>query len=146
MCTQVRPMRRRTGIDHPPRKDRRRPPPVSATVARPSSEKNGMRVSLPTSSQEPSSLTGPDDSGDDLLGHRLTATETAGGSRETSSASGTAYPIESVRDDALAAGLMSPADWDRGIADLHLTGQDGGTFCYTFFKAVALNPPLVTQP
>jgi SAM-dependent methyltransferase len=48
--------------------------------------------------------------------------------------------IESVRDDALAAGLISRPDWDRGIADLHRTAQDGGTFCYTFFKAVAVNP------
>lgn len=49
--------------------------------------------------------------------------------------------IESVRDDALAAGLISRIDWDRGIADLYRTAQDGGTFCYTFFKAVAGIPP-----
>lgn len=49
--------------------------------------------------------------------------------------------IESVRDDALAAGLTTPADWDRGIADLHRTADEGGTFHYTFFKAVAVNPP-----
>jgi len=48
--------------------------------------------------------------------------------------------IESVRDDALAAGLTTPADWDRGIADLHRAADDGGTFHYTFFKAVAVNP------
>ncbi|GGV49608.1 methyltransferase type 11 [Streptomyces longisporoflavus] len=43
--------------------------------------------------------------------------------------------IESVRNDALAAGLMTEADWDRGIADLRRTADDDGTFHYTFFKA-----------
>ena len=50
--------------------------------------------------------------------------------------------VESVRDDALAAGLTTPARWERGIADLHRTAADGGTFHYTFFKALAVNPPL----
>ena len=49
--------------------------------------------------------------------------------------------IESVRDEALAAGFTTRAGWDRGIADLHRTAEDGGTFAYTFFKAVAVNPP-----
>ncbi|MFD9326675.1 methyltransferase domain-containing protein [Streptomyces sp. NPDC060065] len=49
--------------------------------------------------------------------------------------------IESVREDALAGGLMTPADWDRGITDLHRTATDDGTFHYTFFKALAVNPP-----
>ncbi|WP_406278913.1 methyltransferase domain-containing protein [Streptomyces sp. NBC_00191] len=48
--------------------------------------------------------------------------------------------IESVRDNALAAALITPADWDQGIADLHRTTHDG-TFHYTFFKAVAVNLP-----
>lgn len=48
--------------------------------------------------------------------------------------------IESVREDALTAGLTAPSDWDRGIADLHRTATDNGTFHYTFFKAVAVNP------
>ncbi|AWI27358.1 methyltransferase domain-containing protein [Streptomyces tirandamycinicus] len=48
--------------------------------------------------------------------------------------------VESVRDNALAAALITPADWDRGIADLHRTAHDG-TFHYTFFKAVAVNVP-----
>ncbi|MEV0317506.1 methyltransferase domain-containing protein [Streptomyces sp. NPDC050658] len=43
--------------------------------------------------------------------------------------------VESVRDDALAAGLVTEADWDRGIADLRRTAGDDGTFHYTFFKA-----------
>jgi SAM-dependent methyltransferase len=51
--------------------------------------------------------------------------------------------IEAVGDDALAAGLTTRADWDRGIADLRRTADDGGTFHYTFFKALAVNPPAV---
>jgi hypothetical protein len=35
---------------------------------------------------------------------------------------------------------MSPADWDRAIADLRRTADDGGTFHYAFFKAVGVNP------
>ncbi|MET7936403.1 methyltransferase domain-containing protein [Streptomyces sp. NPDC005322] len=49
--------------------------------------------------------------------------------------------VASVRQDALAAGLSTAADWDRGIADLHRTADEDGTFHYTFFKAVAVNPP-----
>lgn len=43
--------------------------------------------------------------------------------------------IESVRDDALAAALITETDWDHGIADLRRTADDDGTFHYTFFKA-----------
>ncbi|GGY92464.1 L-histidine N(alpha)-methyltransferase [Streptomyces poonensis] len=48
--------------------------------------------------------------------------------------------IESIREPALSAGLMTPPDWDRGLADLHRTATDDGTFHYTFFKGVAVNP------
>ncbi|MEU1805618.1 methyltransferase domain-containing protein [Streptomyces sp. NPDC019937] len=48
--------------------------------------------------------------------------------------------VVSVREDALAAGVSTAADWDRGIADLHRTAAADGTFHYTFFKAVAINP------
>ncbi|MEX2973636.1 methyltransferase domain-containing protein [Streptomyces sp. C184] len=48
--------------------------------------------------------------------------------------------IESVRDEALGAGLTTAADWDRGVAELRRAADDGGTFHYTFFKAVAVNP------
>ncbi|MBV6702468.1 methyltransferase domain-containing protein [Kitasatospora aureofaciens] len=47
--------------------------------------------------------------------------------------------VESVRADALAAGLTTPAAFDRGITDLRRTAEPGGTFHYTFFKAVAVN-------
>ena len=46
--------------------------------------------------------------------------------------------IEGVREPALAAKLMSQPDFDRGVADLHRTGESDGVFCYTFFKAVAV--------
>ncbi len=49
--------------------------------------------------------------------------------------------VESVRDEAVAAGLATPADFDRGVADLRRTAEPGGTFHYTFFKATAVNPP-----
>ncbi|MFD3732824.1 methyltransferase domain-containing protein [Streptomyces sp. NPDC058632] len=48
--------------------------------------------------------------------------------------------VASVRDKALAAALTTTAEWDRGIADLLRTAH-GGTFHYTFFKALAVNPP-----
>lgn len=49
--------------------------------------------------------------------------------------------IEGIRSPALAARMMSPADFDRGTADLHRTAEPDGVFCYTFFKAVAVKLP-----
>jgi len=46
--------------------------------------------------------------------------------------------VEGVRRPAIDAGLMSAADFDRGIADLYRTAQADGVFCYTFFKATGL--------
>ena len=45
--------------------------------------------------------------------------------------------VEGVREPALAAGLIDEETWERGIRDLYRTAEAGGTFCYTFFKAVA---------
>ena len=45
--------------------------------------------------------------------------------------------IEGVREPALAAGLIEPAEFDAGVRDLHRTTAADGVFCYTFFKAVA---------
>ena len=45
--------------------------------------------------------------------------------------------VEGVRERALAEGLIDETTWDEGIKDLYRTAEDGGTFCYTFFKAVA---------
>ncbi|NGO72091.1 DUF397 domain-containing protein, partial [Streptomyces sp. SB3404] len=49
--------------------------------------------------------------------------------------------VEGVREEALAAELLTRADWERGIADLRRTAQGGGTFHYTFFKGVAVKQP-----
>lgn len=47
--------------------------------------------------------------------------------------------IEGIRQPALESGLMNEADFDRGVADLYRTAEADGVFCYTFFKAGALN-------
>jgi SAM-dependent methyltransferase len=46
--------------------------------------------------------------------------------------------IEGIRRSSLESGLMSEADFDRGVADLYQTAKADGVFCYTFFKAVAV--------
>jgi len=46
--------------------------------------------------------------------------------------------IEGVREQALKAGIMTPASFDQGIADLYRTAEKDGVFCYTFFKASAI--------
>jgi SAM-dependent methyltransferase len=46
--------------------------------------------------------------------------------------------VEGVKDQAIAAGLISPQRWEQGIADLYRTTQPDGTFCYTFFKGLAI--------
>jgi SAM-dependent methyltransferase len=46
--------------------------------------------------------------------------------------------VEGVRERTLAAGLMNRRAWDEGIADLKSSAGPDGTFCYTFFKAVAV--------
>ncbi len=48
--------------------------------------------------------------------------------------------VEGIRVPAIARGLMSAADFDRGIADLYRTAQSDGVFCYTFFKATGRSP------
>lgn len=45
--------------------------------------------------------------------------------------------VEGVRERALAAGMVTPGEWERGIADLRRTEEEDGTFTYTFFRAVA---------
>jgi ubiquinone/menaquinone biosynthesis C-methylase UbiE len=47
--------------------------------------------------------------------------------------------IEGIRQFSLESGLMSEADFDKGIADLCRTAEADGVFCYTFFKAGAVN-------
>lgn len=48
--------------------------------------------------------------------------------------------VESVRERAIAAGLRTPDQWRQGIRDLDRAAEPGGTFHYTFFKAVGLAP------
>jgi len=49
--------------------------------------------------------------------------------------------IEGIRTSSVSAGLMSEADFDKGVADLYRTAEAEGVFCYTFFKASAVNIP-----
>ncbi|MBN2376347.1 MAG: methyltransferase domain-containing protein [Sedimentisphaerales bacterium] len=45
--------------------------------------------------------------------------------------------IEGIREAAIEAKMIEPAEIDRGIRDLYRTTEADGVFCYTFFKAVA---------
>ncbi|MGW7580746.1 methyltransferase domain-containing protein [Kitasatospora sp. NPDC054768] len=97
--------------------------------------------------------------GDGLLGRRLHPLLTAAGFTRVSVRPRTVYAdeadpalvegftrrtfvamVESVRADAVAAGLTTPEDFDRGIAELRRAAGPGGTFHYAFFKAVAVTP------
>jgi len=44
--------------------------------------------------------------------------------------------IEEVRKEAISRGMVDKETWEKGISDLYRTTEQGGTFCYTFFKAV----------
>jgi SAM-dependent methyltransferase len=46
--------------------------------------------------------------------------------------------VAGVKEKALALGMMDEESWDRGIADMYKTANADGTFCYTFFKGVAV--------
>jgi ubiquinone/menaquinone biosynthesis C-methylase UbiE len=46
--------------------------------------------------------------------------------------------IEGVREAALNAGIIERQDFEKGIKDLYRTAEADGVFCYTFFKAVAV--------
>ncbi|GHF72896.1 methyltransferase type 11 [Kitasatospora xanthocidica] len=100
-----------------------------------------------------------DGGGDGLLGRRLHPLLTAAGFTGVTVRPRTVYAdggrpalaegftlrtfvamVEAVRAEALAAGLTTPEDFDQGIADLRRTAGPEGTFHYTFFKAVAVNP------
>jgi trans-aconitate methyltransferase len=48
--------------------------------------------------------------------------------------------VEGVGTQAIAEGLTDEASWTAGVRDLYRTAEDDGTFCYTFFKAVATRP------
>lgn len=48
--------------------------------------------------------------------------------------------VEGVRAPAIDTGLLTPGEFDKGIAELYRTAEPDGVFCYTFFKASAVNP------
>lgn len=46
--------------------------------------------------------------------------------------------VEGVQEQALSLGLIDQRTWEKGIADLYCATALDGTFCYIFFKAVAV--------
>jgi hypothetical protein len=46
--------------------------------------------------------------------------------------------IEGVRDIAPEMGIIDKETFEKGIADLHRTASQYGTFVYTFFKGTAI--------
>jgi SAM-dependent methyltransferase len=48
--------------------------------------------------------------------------------------------IEGVREPAIAAGLIAPERFDRGVRDLGRAAGPDGVFCYAFFKGVGVVP------
>jgi len=46
--------------------------------------------------------------------------------------------VEGVAKQALEMQLISQARWRQGIAELKRSAETGGIFCYTFFKALAI--------
>jgi SAM-dependent methyltransferase len=46
--------------------------------------------------------------------------------------------VEGVAGEAVGRGLIDAASWSAGIRDLRRAADSDGTFCYTFFKAVAV--------
>ena len=48
--------------------------------------------------------------------------------------------VAGIRDEAIRTGLIDAPAFDAGLMGLLRTTEPDGVFCYTFFKAVALNP------
>jgi hypothetical protein len=48
--------------------------------------------------------------------------------------------VEGVRGQAIDSGFATAESWETGIRHLKRTAEKDGTFCYTFFKAVACKP------
>jgi len=46
--------------------------------------------------------------------------------------------VEGVKTQAIKSQLIDPESWQKGIDDLYRTAQPDGTFCYTFFKGLAV--------
>ena len=47
--------------------------------------------------------------------------------------------IEGVGGAAVEAGIIEQRDFEAGVMDLYRTAEEGGVFCYTFFKAIGIN-------
>ena len=45
--------------------------------------------------------------------------------------------IKGISEEAIARKIISKEAMQKGIKDLLKTAERGGTFCYTFFKAIA---------
>jgi len=97
--------------------------------------------------------------GDALVGRRLYPLLTAAGFGDVSVEPRTVYAdasrpalvagftrdtftamVEGVGETAVAQGLITQDRWDHGVADLHRTTREDGTFHYTFFKATGSRP------
>lgn len=46
--------------------------------------------------------------------------------------------IKGIATEAVAQQMLSEAEFEEGIRDLERTAAGGGTFCYTFFKGIAV--------
>jgi ubiquinone/menaquinone biosynthesis C-methylase UbiE len=45
--------------------------------------------------------------------------------------------IKGVTDEAISKSIITREEMESGIKDLYRTAEGGGSFCYTFFKAIA---------
>jgi hypothetical protein len=45
--------------------------------------------------------------------------------------------IKGVADEAISKSIITREDMETGIRELYHTAEGGGSFCYTFFKAIA---------
>lgn len=48
--------------------------------------------------------------------------------------------VKGIREQAIARGLIDPVSWEEGICALEAAATPAGTFCYTFFRAIATRP------
>jgi len=48
--------------------------------------------------------------------------------------------VTGVREQVINRGLITEAEWSKGIADLYRAADSDGTFCYTFFKTIGKKP------
>ena len=46
--------------------------------------------------------------------------------------------VEGVQDQAIRLNMIDKTTWEKGIRDLYRTTGEDGTFCYNFFKGVAI--------